>query len=83
MRKFEVGDKFETVDIYTGAIHKYEIYARVLDTILCNAIHYELDGTHELVDNFTIKTDENENEYIVLWEYGDHKGIYEAKGEQI
>lgn len=78
MAKFKVGDKFETTCIFTGGSHDYEVSAIKDNILCCKASYEELDGTHEVTEEFEIH-EENGNEYIVLWEYNGHRGIYYAE----
>ena len=79
MSMFRVGDIINTTCIYTGGKHKYEIYSRTANAILCRAVKNELDGTHKANEMFEVYKDEN-GEYIVLWRYKGHEGIHRPGG---
>lgn len=81
MKKFKIGDTFTKTCIFTGGSHKCKIVSRTETELKVDAIYHELDGTHKVEETYQIYTNEDGNEYIILWEYNDHRGIYEACGE--
>ena len=78
MKRFEIGQAFCSTDIFTGGIQEYIITNRTETEIFCNVLRNELDGTHTGEETFEIHTDDNGNEYVVLWEYHEHRGIVSA-----
>lgn len=76
---FKVNDIFKSVCIFTGGSHMYKVISRTKTTLQCERIYYEMDGIHKGTEDFEIHKDENGREYIVLWEYKDHKGIHYAE----
>jgi len=81
MNKFQVGDKFCSTDIFTSGQMYYEIVSRTETEITCDCTDVELDGTHNRQETFEVLTDDK-GEYIILWEYLDHKGIMYAENEE-
>ena len=77
--KFKVNDTFTSTCIFTGGSHMYKVISRTENTLHCKRIYHEIDGTHKGTEDFEIYTDESGREYIILWVYKDHRGIYFAK----
>lgn len=76
---FHIGDEFTFTCIFTGGIHSYKVASRTEKVLKCERVYHEIDGTHTGTENFEIHTDENGKEYIILWEYKEHKGIHYAE----
>lgn len=77
-KKFEVGQVFCSTDIFTGGRMYYTVTSRTETEIICNCSDVELDGTHNREETFEVLTDDK-GEYIILWEYLDHKGYMYAE----
>lgn len=65
---FYIGDKFTTICIFSGAEHLHVIKEILPDKIICDSIHYEQDGTHNVTNEFPLLENEN-GKYIKTWEY--------------
>ena len=76
---FKLNDTFTYTCIFTGGSHIYKVVSRTETVLHCERVYYEIDGTHKGTENFEIHTDESGREYIILWEYKDHKGIHYAE----
>lgn len=78
MKRFEIGQTFCSTSIFTGGTQEYIVTKRTEREIFCNVLRHEIDGTHTGEETFEIHTDDNGDEYIVLWEYCGHHGIISA-----
>ena len=77
MKIFKVGGTFERSCIFTGGSMMYEIVAINNKEMTTKCIDFEIDGTHERLETFEIKTN-NIGEYITLWSYKGEEGIMQA-----
>ena len=78
MKKFKVGQKYEWTDWFTGGSFFYTVEKIEGDKITLSYVNYEIDGTFTSNKNFTIITDGNGNERVLMCEYHGHKGYINA-----
>lgn len=87
-KKFEEGQEYESVCWFTGGVGYYTVKKRTDKEITFTIGRHELDGDHKCEDEtFELKFDKHGNEYITLYEYGDHENNiragYDGYGNEI
>lgn len=85
-KKFQVGDTFDSVCIFTGGCHQYTVneieQKGKTKNLICHSVYNEIDGIHKVKETFKVYKDEQNNEYIVLWQYKGEEGRHYAQGKQ-
>lgn len=74
MKRFEIGNKYNSICWFTGGISEYTVANRTDSTVTLKPFRIELDGNHDCEsETYDLHTDENGNEYIVLYSYHGHE----------
>ena len=76
---FRIGQNYSRTDWFTGGTTLFVVKSIENATITMNTTKYELDGVHQQIESFSIETDENRNERILVSEYAGEKGYIYAK----
>lgn len=77
-KKFCIGQTYEWTDWFTGGTTYFVVKSIENNMITMSAVRHELDGVHTQDNLFTIETDENGNERILMTEYAGQKGYIYA-----
>lgn len=76
---FRIGQNYSRTDWFTGGTTLFVVKSIENATITMNITRYEIDGVHQQTESFTIETDDNGNERILVTEYAGEKGYIYAK----
>lgn len=77
--KFEIGQKYEWTDWFTGGQKNLTVSKRSANSVTFKYVVWEADGIWENEEEFEIITDDNGNEMILMCEYHGKKGYVYAK----
>lgn len=69
MKKFEIGQVYDTVDWFTGGTCVRKVKDRTDTSLIFEIQRHELDGDHKGVEEYDIYIDEDGNEYVLLYSY--------------
>lgn len=76
---FHIGQNYSRTDWITGSTTLFVVKSIENATITMNTTKYEIDGVYQHTESFTIETDDNGNERILVAEYAGEKGYIFAK----
>ena len=88
LKRFKIGQEYESVCWFSGGIGYYTVKAKDNDSVTFSIGRHELDGNHECKDEtYKLKYDDDGNEYITLYEYhGKENNIwagYDGYGNEV
>lgn len=79
MRIFKRGQEYTNTDWFTGGQMHYIVKSRSENKVVFTRNSHELDGDHEGTEEFTINTDANGNESVLIYEYHGHENRLHAE----